>query len=42
MNIKKTINRLAALLLAGAALDARAVDAVIFDRAASPADLRRE
>ena len=42
MNIKKTINRLAALLLACAALDARAVDAVIFDRAASPADLRRE
>jgi hypothetical protein len=42
MNIKKTITRLAALLLACAALDARAVDAVIFDRAASPADLRRE
>jgi hypothetical protein len=41
MNIK-TITRLAALLLACAALDARAVDAVIFDRAASPADLRRE
>jgi hypothetical protein len=39
---KKTITRLAALLLACAALDARAVDAVIFDRAASPADLRRE
>lgn len=34
--------RLAALLLACAASDARAMDAVIFDRAASPADLRRE
>lgn len=42
MNIKETITRLAALLFACAALDARAVDAVIFDRAASSADLRRE
>ena len=42
MKIKGTITRLAALLLACAALDARAVDAVIFDRAASSADLRRE
>lgn len=42
MNIKGIINRLATLLLAGAALDARAVDAVIFDRAAGAADLRRE
>jgi hypothetical protein len=33
---------LAALLLALAAFDARAVDAVVFDRAASPADFRRE
>jgi hypothetical protein len=42
MKIKETITRLAALLLACAAFDARAVDAVIFDRAASSADLRRE
>lgn len=42
MKIKETIARLAALLLACAAFDARAVDAVIFDRAASSADLRRE
>lgn len=42
MKIKETITRLAALLLACATLDARAVDAVIFDRAASSADLRRE
>jgi hypothetical protein len=42
MKIKGTITRLAALLLACAAFDARAVDAVIFDRAASSADLRRE
>lgn len=42
MKIKETITRLAVLLLACATLDARAVDAVIFDRAASSADLRRE
>lgn len=42
MNIRETTIRLAALLLACAALEARAVDAVIFDRAASPADMRRE
>lgn len=42
MNIKETTIRLAALLLACAAFDVRAVDAVIFDRAASSADLRRE
>ncbi len=34
--------RLAALVLALAAFDAGAVDHVVFDRAASPADLRRE
>lgn len=42
MNIRETTIRLAALLLACAALEVRAVDAVIFDRAASPADMRRE
>lgn len=36
------MTRLAALLLAWMAFDAHAVDAVIFDRAASPADYRRE
>ncbi len=42
MDSKRTISRLAALVLAWAVLDARAVDHVIFDRAASPADFRRE
>lgn len=42
MTIKGTIRRLAALLLAVSAFDAQAVDAVIFDRAASPNDFRRE
>ncbi|WP_342117857.1 hypothetical protein [Pseudoduganella sp. OTU4001] len=42
MTIKGTIARLATLALACLAFNAQAVDAVIFDRAASPADFRRE
>ncbi|WP_374585916.1 hypothetical protein [Pseudoduganella sp.] len=42
MKTMGTIALAAALLLASLALEARAVDAVIFDRAASPADYRRE
>ena len=42
MNLKRTMICLAALLIACTAHGARAVEHVIFDRAASPADFRRE
>jgi hypothetical protein len=42
MNMKATLTRLAAVVLALAGCEARAVDAVVFDRAASPVDHRRE
>lgn len=42
MNIPGTMARLAALVLALAACTAGAMDHVVFDRAASPADFRRE
>lgn len=42
MKIKETLAHLAALLLACLAPMAQAMDTVVFDRAASPADFRRE